>query len=154
MEEISLGAFLRNRRERVGKSLRSFAAELNIAAPYLHDIEKDNRTPSDRLLPALIEGLSLSKQDEILLYDLIGQRRQGLYPDLSSYIQNTDLSPSFSQAVAGDLALHAHCHYRCVDDSPSLYPTDGLAFLVVTDKNKIATPVWKVQAQRLENLFV
>ena len=53
MEEISLGAFLRNRRERVGKSLRSFAAELNIAAPYLHDIEKDNRTPSDRLLPAL-----------------------------------------------------------------------------------------------------
>lgn len=47
MEEISLGAFLRNRRERVGKSLRSFAAELNIAAPYLHDIEKDNRTPSD-----------------------------------------------------------------------------------------------------------
>ena len=75
MEEISLGAFLRNRRERVGKSLRSFAVELNIAAPYLHDIEKDNRTPSDRLLPALIEGLSLSKQDEILLYDLIGQRR-------------------------------------------------------------------------------
>lgn len=92
MEEISLGSFLRNRRERVGKSLRSFAVELNIAAPYLHDIEKDNRTPSDRLLPALIEGLSLSKQDEILLYDLIGQRRQGLYPDLSSYIQNTDLA--------------------------------------------------------------
>ena len=92
MEEISLGAFLCNRRERVGKSLRSFAVELNIAAPYLHDIEKDNRTPSDRLLPALIEGLSLSKQDEILLYDLIGQRRQGLYPDLSSYIQNTDLA--------------------------------------------------------------
>lgn len=33
MEEISLGTFLRNRRERVGKSLRSFAVELNIAAP-------------------------------------------------------------------------------------------------------------------------
>lgn len=43
MDEIRLGAFLRNRRERVGKSLRNFAAELNIAAPYLHDIEKDNR---------------------------------------------------------------------------------------------------------------
>ena len=92
MEEISLGAFLRNRRERVGKSLRSFAVELNIAAPYLHDIEKDNRTPSDKLLPALIQSLDLSQEDETLLYDLIGQKRQGVYPDLNSYIQNTELA--------------------------------------------------------------
>lgn len=92
MEKITLGNFLRNRRESLGKSLRGFAAELNIAAPYLHDIEKDNRTPSDRLLPALVEGLCLSQEDETLLYDLIGQRRQGVYPDLRTYIQNTDLA--------------------------------------------------------------
>lgn len=92
MDETSLGSFLRNRRERVGKTLRGFAAELGIAAPYLHDIEKDNRIPADRLLPALVKGLSLSEEDEVLLYDLIGQRRNGVYPDLSSYIQKTDLA--------------------------------------------------------------
>ena len=92
MDKITLGSFLRSRRERIGKSLRGFAAELGIAPPYLHDIEKDNRTPSDKLLPALIQGLDLSQEDETLLYDLIGQNRQGVYPDLNSYIQNTELA--------------------------------------------------------------
>ena len=92
MDKIRLGSFLRSRRERIGKSLRGFAAELGIAPPYLHDIEKDNRTPSDKLLPALIQSLDLSQGDETLLYDLIGQKRQGVYPDLNSYIQNTELA--------------------------------------------------------------
>ena len=64
------------------------------------------------------------------------------------------VSPSFSQAVAGDLALHAQCHYSRMDDPPSLYSADGFTLFAIADKNKIATPVWKVQAQRLENLFV
>ena len=64
------------------------------------------------------------------------------------------VSPSFSQTMAGDPAIHAYSYYRRVDDSPCLYPADGLALLTVTDKNKIATPVREVQAQRLENLFV
>ena len=64
------------------------------------------------------------------------------------------VAPSLPQAVTGDLALYAHRHYCRMDDPPSLYPADGLTLLAVTHKNKIATPVWKVQAQRLENLFV
>ena len=63
------------------------------------------------------------------------------------------VSPRFSQAMTGDFAFYAYCYYCRMDDPPSLYPTDGLAFLAVTDKNKIATPVWKVQEQRLEKLF-
>ena len=64
------------------------------------------------------------------------------------------VAPSLSQAMTGDFALHAHCHYRRMDDPPRLYSADGLAFLAVADENKIATPVWEIQAQRLENLFV
>ena len=64
------------------------------------------------------------------------------------------VAPSLPQAVAGDFTFYSHCHYRRMDDPPSLYPADGLTLLAVTDKNKIATPVWEVQAQRLENLFV
>lgn len=64
------------------------------------------------------------------------------------------VAPSFSQAVAGDFTFHAHRYYRRVDDPPRLHPADGFTFLTVADKNKIATPVWEIQAQRLENLFV
>lgn len=64
------------------------------------------------------------------------------------------VSPSFSQAMTGDLAFYAHCYYCRMDDPPCLYPADGFTFFAVADKNKIATPVWKVQAQRGENLFV
>jgi len=92
MDTITLGSFIKERREQLGKTLRGFAAELDIAAPYLHDIEKDNRTPSEKLLPAFIKGLRLSREDETTLYDLVGRRRQGLYPDLSAYIQNSELA--------------------------------------------------------------
>ena len=64
------------------------------------------------------------------------------------------VAPGLPQAVAGDLALHANSYHCRMDDPPSLYSADGLTLLAVTDKNKIATPVWKVQAQRLENLFI
>jgi transcriptional regulator with XRE-family HTH domain len=40
METVTLGSFIRDRRESLGKTLRGLAAELDIAAPYLHDIEK------------------------------------------------------------------------------------------------------------------
>ena len=63
------------------------------------------------------------------------------------------VAPRFSEAVAGDFTLHSYRYYCRMDDSPSLYPTNSFAFLAVADENKIATPVWEVQAQRLENLF-
>jgi transcriptional regulator with XRE-family HTH domain len=92
MNTITLGSFIRNRRELLGKTLRGLAVELDIAAPYLHDIEKGNRTPSEKLLPAFIRCLYLSPDDETTLYDLVGGRRQGIYPDLTAYIQQSDLA--------------------------------------------------------------
>lgn len=56
--------------------------------------------------------------------------------------------------MTGDFVFYAHCYYCRMDDPPCLYPADGLTLLAIAYKNKIATPVWKVQAQRLENLFV
>lgn len=64
------------------------------------------------------------------------------------------VAPSLSKAVAGDFAFYAHRHYRRMDDPPSLYPADGFTPFAIADKNKIATPVRKIQAQRLENLFI
>lgn len=92
METQTLGSFIRERRESLGKTLRGLAIELDIAAPYLHDIEKDNRTPSEKLLPSFIRALLLTEEDEVTLYDLVGTRRQGLYPDLSAYMQQSNLA--------------------------------------------------------------
>ncbi|NLV51288.1 MAG: helix-turn-helix domain-containing protein [Clostridiales bacterium] len=92
MDTITLGSFIRERRERLGKTLRGLAAELEIAAPYLHDIEKGNRTPSEKLLPAFIKCLQLSQEEVNTLYDLVGGRRQGVYPDLTAYIRQSDLA--------------------------------------------------------------
>ena len=61
MDTLTLGSFIREKRERLGKTLRGLAAELEIAAPYLHDIEKGNRTPSEKLLPAFIKYLLLPR---------------------------------------------------------------------------------------------
>ena len=55
MDTVTLGSFIRDKRENLGKTLRGLAAELDIAAPYLHDIEKGNRTPSEKLLPSSIK---------------------------------------------------------------------------------------------------
>ena len=56
--------------------------------------------------------------------------------------------------MTGDFAFYAYCYYCRMDDPPSLYPADGFTPFAIADKNKIATPVRKIQAQRLENLFI
>ena len=42
-DERTFGKFVRQRREELGKTVRGFAAELNITPAYLSDIEKGNR---------------------------------------------------------------------------------------------------------------
>lgn len=91
MAEASLGGFLRRKREEQSLTLRGLAAELDIAPPYLHDIEKDNRTPSDRLLPAFIRFLHLTPGEETELYELVGDRR-GQYPDLQGYMNTSPMA--------------------------------------------------------------
>ena len=42
-DEHTFGRFVRERRERLGKTVRGFAKELDITPAYLSDIEKGNR---------------------------------------------------------------------------------------------------------------
>ena len=64
------------------------------------------------------------------------------------------VSPGFSQAVAGYLTHDANSQHCSVDDAPRLYSADGSIVLAVAGKNKGATPVWEVQPQRKNRLFV
>jgi len=88
----TFGDYVKKRREAIGKSLRGFAEELDIAAPYLFDIEKGNRPAPEKKLDKFIELLGISGEDVNIFYDLAGISRNNIFPDLSDYIGNTTLA--------------------------------------------------------------
>jgi len=90
--EMTFGKFVRERREALGKSLRSVAAEIEMAPAYLSDIEKGNRWPPSKYLKKLAEVLQISDEDMNTYYDLVGEVREGEYPDLTEYIGKTNLA--------------------------------------------------------------
>jgi len=91
--QMSFGAFVRTKRESLGKSLRSVAADIDMAPAYLSDIEKGNRWPPVKYLEKLAEVLGIKSVEELsLFYDLAGEIREGSYPDLTDYIGKTDIA--------------------------------------------------------------
>ncbi len=90
--EMTFGKFVRERREALGRSLRSVAAEIEMAPAYLSDIEKGNRWPPSKYLKKLAEVLQISGNEINTYYDLVGEVREGEYPDLTEYIGKTDLA--------------------------------------------------------------
>ena len=88
----SFGEFVRARREAIGKSLRALAAEIGIAPAYLFDIEKGNRAAPGKHLAKLLQGLELTGEDVSHFYDLAGIARNTISPDLSDYVNSTELA--------------------------------------------------------------
>ena len=88
----TFGDYVRARREALGKSLRGFAEELGIGAPYLFDIEKGNRPAPEKKLERFIEMLGISGEEVDTFYDLAGISRNNIFPDLSDYLGNSTLA--------------------------------------------------------------
>ncbi len=91
-EAMTFGSFIRSKREALGKSLRSVAADIEMAPAYLSDVEKSNRWPPVKYLEKLAEVLGISGNELSLYYDLAGEIREGSYPDLTDYIGKTDIA--------------------------------------------------------------
>lgn len=89
-EKNTFGEFLKQKRTDCGKTLRGFAAELGIAPAYLSDIEKGNRNPPEKYLQKMIELLKLTDTDVDTFYDLASVGKNGVYLDITEYIENTD----------------------------------------------------------------
>lgn len=84
---LPFGAYLRERRERLGKSLRGFAADLEISPAYLHDIETGNRRAPEKLLGKMEELLQMKGTDEVhQFYDLAGVSQNGQHADINLYM--------------------------------------------------------------------
>ena len=85
--DLPFGEYIRGKRERIGKTLRGFAGELDISAAYLHDIENGKRRAPEKLIGKMAELLGITETDEVHhLYDLAGVSQNGQHADINNYM--------------------------------------------------------------------
>lgn len=88
---VNFGEFIKTKREEKQITLRKMAELLDCSAPFLSDVEKDRRNPFDmEKLELLSDILGLSPEDNALMYDLAGKKRNSVAPDLPDYIMQRD----------------------------------------------------------------
>ena len=73
-------------------ALRQMARLFSISAPFLLDVEKGRKNPlSIEKLNMIQEILSLSAEDKDLMFDLAGDKRNEVAPDVPYYIKNRNI---------------------------------------------------------------
>lgn len=88
-DSISFGEYLKRKREEKQISLRELARRLDLSAPYLSDVENNRRGPlTEERLTTLVRELHLTEEEETEMYDIIGQQRGLLPPDLNPYVSD------------------------------------------------------------------
>ena len=91
---VALGEIIRQQRELAELSMRQFAQLAGISNPYLSQIERGLRAPSEQVLEGIASALKLSSE---ALYDQAGVTRPG----------ERDGSSAVLDAIAGDERLTA-----------------------------------------------
>lgn len=87
----NFGDFLHQKRIKKGISYRELASILGVSAPYISDIEKDRRNaPTMDKLEKLAEYFNLSKEEKAIMYDLAGEKKSEVAPDIPNYIKDHD----------------------------------------------------------------
>ena len=76
---LPFGEYVKQRREQLGKTMRGFAAEVDISPAYLCDIEKGNRKAPEKFLKKFAEALQI--------VDLAGVSKNGQHSDINTYIE-------------------------------------------------------------------
>ena len=88
----TFGIFVRERREELGHSVRSFAKLLGCSAAYLSDIEKGNRYAPKKYLDKIFEVLGLPEEYRQDFEDLAAATRGFLYEDINPYLGQQPLA--------------------------------------------------------------
>lgn len=87
----NFGEFISQQRVEKKITLRKMAEMLNVSAPFLTDVEKDRRNPFDMdKLVRLAQILELNEEDNALMLNLAGKKRNAVAPDLPEYIIKRD----------------------------------------------------------------
>lgn len=87
MDNIKFGEFVSNKRKAQKITLRKMAELLDISPTYLSDIEKSRRNPPDiDMLKKVSRILNLTEEEKYKMFDLAGEDRNEVSPDLPEYI--------------------------------------------------------------------
>ena len=83
----NFGEFIKDKRLQAHITLRSFAESLGVSAPYVTDVEKDRKNPfNNELLEKAATILHLDDDEKVKMYDLAGEKRNEIAPDIPDYI--------------------------------------------------------------------
>jgi len=83
----NFGEFVQEKREEKRITLRKFAEEIKFSAPFWSDVEKDRRNPPEiEKLQLIARTLNLSDEENAMMLDLAGKKRNSVAPDLPDYI--------------------------------------------------------------------
>lgn len=63
MKNMTLGTYIRSKRDELDLSLTEFAKLIGKTAPFLYDIELDRRHPSDEVLDLIAQNLKVSRAE-------------------------------------------------------------------------------------------
>ena len=88
MKIQGFGKFLTEKRKAKDITLRRMAELLDISPAYLSDIEKSRRNPPLNMLEDMAKVLQLSDEEKDNMYDLAGEDRDEISPDLPDYIKD------------------------------------------------------------------
>lgn len=112
----NFGDFLHQKRLSKGISYRDLAAVLGVSAPYISDIEKDRRNaPAMDKLEKLAEYFMLSSEERNIMFDLAGEKKSEVAPDIPGYI-NQHAYVASALRTARDLGANEQDWQRFVDD--------------------------------------
>lgn len=112
----NFGDFLHQKRMSKGISYRDLASVLGVSAPYISDIEKDRRNaPAMDKLEKIAEYFNLSAEEKSLMFDLAGEKKSEVAPDIPGYIKAHDYVAS-ALRTARDLGASEKDWQEFVDD--------------------------------------
>lgn len=84
---MSFGGYLRQLREEKALRQADLAEAIGVSTVYICDIEKDRRYPPEfEKLKNLIEKMNLSRNESTHLFDLAGDARNSMAPDILDYL--------------------------------------------------------------------
>lgn len=87
----SFGQFLHEKRLERKMSYRDLASSLGLSAPYISDMEKGRRNaPSMDVLENLASYFNLSEEEKTMMFDLAGESKNEIAPDLPNYIRDNN----------------------------------------------------------------
>lgn len=85
----TFGVYVAGKRKEKGISIRTMAKHMGYSAAFWDDVEKGRANPPKyEKLKTLASVLDLNKEDSIQMFDLAGQDRDSVAPDVGKYIND------------------------------------------------------------------